>query len=83
MAIDAGPLLHPTKDGFEYYGGRGIVVCDRWNPKAGGAFEHFLADMGERPDGYTLDRKDPDGDYEPANCRWATPVEQARNRRGS
>lgn len=64
-----------TKD-FKDYGGRGIVVCDRWM-----IFRNFLADMGERPEGKTLDRIDNDGNYGIGNCKWSTPSEQQRNKR--
>jgi hypothetical protein len=65
-----------TTGNYAAYGGRGITVCDRWQ-----RFENFLADMGERPAGRSIDRINNAENYEPLNCRWATPKEQRANQR--
>ena len=67
---------------YEDYGGRGITVCDRWADPENG-YDNFLADMGPRPEGFSIDRIDFDGDYEPSNCRWTDSVTQCRNRRST
>lgn len=69
------PFPHPQ---YVIYRGRGIVVCERWR-----VFANFLADMGPRPAGRSIDRINTHGNYEPGNCRWATATEQSQNRRNT
>lgn len=68
----------PSQDSFPLYGGRGIKVSEAWR-----SFEQFLSDVGEQPAGCSIDRIDPDGNYEPGNCRWASGLEQLRNKRNN
>lgn len=71
-----GRCQRETHPDFKHYGERGITVCERWQ-----SFEGFLADMGEAPEGYSIERKDVNGNYEPGNCEWLPATEQPRNTR--
>ena len=67
---------NPNNTYYDYYGGRGITVCERWD-----SFENFLSDLGPRPEGLSIDRIDNNGNYEPSNCKWSTAAEQNNNQR--
>ncbi|KDR41556.1 hypothetical protein BG61_16865 [Caballeronia glathei] len=70
--------LNPGADSYPAYGGRGIKVCERWY-----SFENFLEDMGECPDGFSIERKEVNGDYEKGNCAWASMEVQQNNKRNN
>lgn len=74
--------FNPNVRNYPRYGGRGITVCLRWQGDDG--YANFIADMGMRPGkGYSIERNNTDGNYEPTNCRWATQTEQQNNRKGN
>lgn len=68
---------NPNSINYKYYGARGIKVCDRWL----NSFKNFYDDMGDRPTGFSIDRINPNGNYEPSNCRWSDSKTQNRNKR--
>ena len=70
---------NPNEPSYNHYGGRGITVCESWLT----SFEQFLSDMGNCPAGYSIDRIDNSGNYEPSNCRWTDNLTQGRNRRSN
>lgn len=69
--------LNPRSQQYQNYGARGIKICARWLE----SYQNFLADMGEKPSGLTLERRENDGNYEPENCKWADRADQRRNQR--
>lgn len=68
---------NPNNQAYDRYGGAGVTVCDRWNPKKGGSFENFIEDMGECPDGYEINRKEVSNIYSKDTCEWANITIQA------
>ncbi len=78
-ALMKSRCFNPKSPKYPIYGARGIKVCERWRD----SFPNFLSDMGEKPRGTTLERKNVNGDYTPKNCEWATPKKQANNKRNN